>query len=476
MIVQFARRGKGVGSGPVDYLLGQERNREGATLNQGDPDLIQSLIDSSPYAKKYTSGFLCFAEADLTQETKDRLMADFEKALLPGLDKDQYSILWVEHLDKGRLELNFVIPNIELHSGKRLQPYYHFADNPRIDAWRTIQNLELGLHDPDDPANQQELVSAKDTPSDAKEIQQLLTDGLLNLAQSGVIRSRKGVIGALESRGFEITRVTAKSISIKNPESGKRNIRLKGLLYEQDFEYGEGLQLAIEEASQRYRANAKERLREARATYSRCVESKRAENYKRHPRSAITLESLGDENMDLAAHHGDHSPDSVLGRDLVAGHDHRSEPTRDQSPTIDIASISSQGRKHSDEYVWRPKTTLHQNRSGRGQLRSERGVPVEDTRGILENDRVRNPIIERIRAVADAARNTTKRVRDALQGFGEKVRTEQQGKPTLTEQCEQLDHAGKQLDSATPAIGNAIQQEKSLARQNRRSQGIGFSR
>ncbi|MDF5178625.1 mobilization relaxase, partial [Vibrio parahaemolyticus] len=75
MIVQFARRGKGVGSGPVDYLLGKDRNRERATLNQGDPDLVQSLIDSSPYAKKYTSGFLCFAEADLTQETKDRLMA-----------------------------------------------------------------------------------------------------------------------------------------------------------------------------------------------------------------------------------------------------------------------------------------------------------------------------------------------------------------------------------------------------------------
>lgn len=476
MIVQFARRGKGVGSGPVDYLLGQDRNREGATLNQGDPDLVQSLIDSSPYAKKYTSGFLCFAEADLSQETKDCLMADFEKALLPGLDKDQYSILWVEHLDKGRLELNFVIPNIELHSGKRLQPYYHFADNPRIDAWRTIQNLELGLHDPDDPANQQELVSAKDTPSDAKEIQQLLTDGLLNLAQSGTIRSRKGVIGALESKGFEIARVTSKSISIKNPESGKRNIRLKGLLYEQDFEYGEGLQLAIEEASQRYRANAKERLREARATYSRCVESKRAENNKRHPRTAITLEPLSDENMDLATHHGHHSPDSVLGGDLVAGHNHRSEPTRDQSPTIDTKSIISQGRKYSDEYVWRPKPTLHQDRSGREELRIERSVPMEDTRGILENDRIRNPIIERIRAVADAARNTTKRVRDALQGFGEKIREEQRGQPTLKEQCERLDRASEQLDESAPAVGKAIQREQSLVRQNRRSQSIGFSR
>ncbi len=32
MIVKFHARGKGGGSGPVDYLLGRERNREGATV------------------------------------------------------------------------------------------------------------------------------------------------------------------------------------------------------------------------------------------------------------------------------------------------------------------------------------------------------------------------------------------------------------------------------------------------------------
>ncbi|WP_434221106.1 hypothetical protein, partial [Klebsiella pneumoniae] len=42
-------------------------------------------------------------------------------------DRDQYACLWVEHRDKGRLELNFVIPNIELQSGKRLQPYFDRA-------------------------------------------------------------------------------------------------------------------------------------------------------------------------------------------------------------------------------------------------------------------------------------------------------------------------------------------------------------
>jgi hypothetical protein len=71
-------------------------------------------------------------------------MDSFEACLFAGLDLDQYNCLWVEHRDKGRLELNFVIPNIELTTGKRLQPYYHSADTKRVDAWRTIQNLTYG--------------------------------------------------------------------------------------------------------------------------------------------------------------------------------------------------------------------------------------------------------------------------------------------------------------------------------------------
>jgi hypothetical protein len=56
----------------------------------------------------------------------------------PGLDKDQYQILWVQHQDKvnqtqeTRLELNFVIPNVELSTGKRLQPFYAPVDLDRV--------------------------------------------------------------------------------------------------------------------------------------------------------------------------------------------------------------------------------------------------------------------------------------------------------------------------------------------------------
>ncbi|MBJ3272186.1 nuclease, partial [Salmonella enterica subsp. enterica serovar Aberdeen] len=55
MIVKFHPRGRGGGAGPVDYLLGNDRKRDGASVLQGKPEEVRELIDASPYAKKYTS-------------------------------------------------------------------------------------------------------------------------------------------------------------------------------------------------------------------------------------------------------------------------------------------------------------------------------------------------------------------------------------------------------------------------------------
>ena len=52
MIVKFHPRGRGGGAGPVDYLLGKDRQREGASVLQGKPEEVRELIDASPYVKK----------------------------------------------------------------------------------------------------------------------------------------------------------------------------------------------------------------------------------------------------------------------------------------------------------------------------------------------------------------------------------------------------------------------------------------
>ena len=73
MIIKIHSRGIGSGSGPVDYLLGKDRDREDARLDRGDPEQMIQLIDSSQFAQKYTSGVLSFAERDLDEHQSNRL-------------------------------------------------------------------------------------------------------------------------------------------------------------------------------------------------------------------------------------------------------------------------------------------------------------------------------------------------------------------------------------------------------------------
>ena len=255
---------------------------------------------------------LSFAEQDLPPGQREKLMASFERVLMPGLDKDQYSVLWVEHRDKGRLELNFLIPNTELLTGKRLQPYYDRADRPRIDAWQTIVNGTLGLHDPNAPENRRALVTPSALPEAKQEAAQAITRGLLALASAGELKTRQDVTEALESAGFEIVRTTKSSISIADPDGG-RNIRLKGAIYEQSFNAGEGLRAEIESAAADYLRDAESRIQRAREVCQSGTERKREENQRRHPRPRPEA---------VLSHEPAHERDAAHGQPDVA--DHRS--------------------------------------------------------------------------------------------------------------------------------------------------------
>ena len=291
MIVKMFKRGAGGGSGPVNYLLGKNRDREGATLLRGDPDEIKALIDSSKYAQKYTSGVLSFEEKDIPEATKQRLMDSFERALLPALDKDQYSVLWVEHRDKGRLELNFVVPNLELQTGKRLQVYFHAQDRYRMRDWQTIQNIENDFKDPDDPLKRQLITLPNNLPENRKEAQLAITHSLNELHKVGEINSRADVIKTLADAGFTVARETKSSISIAAPDGGK-NIRLTGALYEREFSLGHGasLESEVRRESAAYRESRYERLSRARASFGEGFRRKLEHNQQRYKRAERELD------------------------------------------------------------------------------------------------------------------------------------------------------------------------------------------
>lgn len=265
MLVKINSRGSEGGASPINYLLGENLDRAGARVLSGNPYLTKELIDATDYAMRYTSGTLSFEEAPncLTEEQKKAVMQKFESVIFCGLESDQYNILWVEHTDKDRLELNFLIPNQELRSGNRLQPFYYVADKRRVNAFQDIINHDYKLTDPHDTTKKRlhnpyhhrdwnklskpsdfnrkplDKIDNKDELRDeiGNRLLEIITDDVNYAKHYRVINTRASVVKWLEEeQGLTVTRAAynSKTISVTSPAI-KGNIRLKGAMYEYDF-------------------------------------------------------------------------------------------------------------------------------------------------------------------------------------------------------------------------------------------------
>ena len=287
MIVKFFKHGTGGSKGVFDYLLKDKEQPDGkrvdAEVFRGDIDNQALLIDSLDFKQKYTSGCLSFTETadQVTQAQKNALMDGFEQTIRAGLDVDRVAVSWIEHRDKGRLELNFVFANVDLEHGRVFQPYVHSVDKRRVNEWKDMQNIKHGFTDPNDPANKRLMAQRDNLPRDIKDARQAITEGLQALVIEGMITNRDDVIQALTSSGFEIARETDKAISIKNP-AGKRNIRLTGGLYERDFNFSSEIQNTVTAASTDYRARSTERYDAAKQLYDSEITRKRDYHQARH--------------------------------------------------------------------------------------------------------------------------------------------------------------------------------------------------
>jgi len=505
VIVKIHSRGAGSGSGPVDYLLGKDRQREQATVLRGDPDRVCELIDSCDFARSYTSGVLSFQEPDIADFEKSRLMDEWEQTLMTGLDRDQYNCLWVEHRDKGRLELNFVIPNIELQSGKRLQPYFDRADRPRVNAWQTLTNDRLGLRDPNDPLNRRPITQASDLPRDKQQAAEKITAGLMNLMQQGEIRSRQDVVKQLESYGLSVARETKNSISIADPDGGK-NIRLKGMIYERDFKFGEGLRGEIEAAGAGYRAEREARVREAGNVYQRGLEIKLAEHQQRYPRT----ERPADEHSQILPPErtGLDTPvrrtaDHDTGRDnLVSGNGHHFPPERNGQLQPATGEPESPERRRRDDLQGRQaaehlscgtaeESPWHRDlqidsRKHRDEVHREvtPSEPTETPQHVFitedrqNHDRNGKAASERLRKLTDKLRTTAAGVAGQLQQLATHVRdyltgigAQRQGMSELEQSGERLVRAGRTLEQRSKPIHALVKQQIRQEKQQSRYEG-----
>ncbi len=273
MIVKFLASRKAKGSKAVQYLLDIERHKAfKPKIIKGNQILTETLIKNNKHKQKATMGVLSFEEKNIDEKLKYKLMADFEKVLFPNMTYENYNILWVEHRDKGRLELNFVVPKIELTTRKSLNPYWDKFDRTRINQWREIQNLKYDLSSPEDlrkkrtTSHENEQTDQKGlTPNRQKNIKAAQIDKYIveNIAS---FQNRDEILAFLNEKE-EIYKAEGKKtyIALYFDSEQTKSTRLKGLYANEQFRTPRELEKLIEQEQERIREQQEKRSKSNKA-------------------------------------------------------------------------------------------------------------------------------------------------------------------------------------------------------------------
>ncbi|MGN8482031.1 relaxase/mobilization nuclease domain-containing protein, partial [Helicobacter pylori] len=254
MLVKFwgTNQGGGDGDGSVNYLLNERVKQGTAKVLKGDANLTKSLLLSLTQKHKACVGCLSFEEPNINESLKYELMESFENALLTQEMQGRYNILWVEHTDKGRLELNFVIPKIDLERQKAFNPYYHKVDLKRIDTWKDCINLKHNFTNPKDLEKQHNIQQHQTKNPQNKELLKTYEklDKLIQDNLGKLFNSRVDIINFLKANQCEVTRQGKDYISVKLPNEPKAK-RLKGFYYHETFRTIADIRNQLSEARQR---------------------------------------------------------------------------------------------------------------------------------------------------------------------------------------------------------------------------------
>ena len=295
MHLKFLARGTGSAAVAAAYLLAVKdasgKARVSVEVLRGDPHAVAAVADGLPFKHRYTSGVVAWSPEDApTRPELERFVDEFEKTAWAGLDPDRYAWAVVLHRDDdGGVHLHIFVARCDLATGVSLNiapPGWERMFDPLRDAF----NHEHGWSRPDDPSRLRPFRPAPHLAYQARaarrsgedvepDVRKEIGMHLLELVAAGRVKDRAGVVVALEARGYEVPRQGEHYLTARDPATGKR-WRLKGALYERDFDRGRFLREAPESSGDRDRADvdddpaaaawkAVEKARRRRADYNR---------------------------------------------------------------------------------------------------------------------------------------------------------------------------------------------------------------
>jgi len=255
MIIKiFKNVGKGSSKGPINYLLGKdkdgkERDPEPKVLNElvageGSKNAVAFLIDNNHRQNKYTSGVISFRDDEKPSGKEIQgILKDFRETFLPTLEEDRAPVLWVLHRDKGNVELHFLVAKQDAKNGRALNIAPPGAQAQRLlNDFQKVQNDKLGYKQVVPNLLSVQFDSFEKRTRKAK-FSKYLTDKV----KANEIQNRSDLLRHLQQDlKWKVSRIGQDYISVI-PAGKDKPIRLKGPAFTAKADYREMLKQASDQ-------------------------------------------------------------------------------------------------------------------------------------------------------------------------------------------------------------------------------------
>lgn len=418
MIAKYFKGGKST-RGVVEYLLNEREQLGTARTLRGNPELTKHLIKENTNKLKYRSGCLAFQESNISEQQKAEIMDLFEKNTFAGLDKEQYNILWVEHTDKGRLELNFVIPRLELTSGKAFNPHWHKQDQTRLLKFQEYINAEYGFTSAFSESKRELIRIDKNKKNSQikKEIHQVVLDNI----KSRHIQNREELLQFFKNSGATIPRKGKDYITV---QFGDEKHRLKGDIYGESFTTIDSIKETIRATEREHKPTTRAELRELKQELDRLMEFKAKTNREKYPRREQNYirehkprirEPKKEQNLQV---HRDsiNEPNNRGSRELLSNSQSERQQQMDSTKKVEIRGQKREVHSQRERYMdIRKKSKDNENRG-------------------LEDDRAGENIKRRIERSRAKREELTTRVREHVSQIHSEFRRDNAELQKRTEQ------------------------------------------
>ena len=231
----------------LDYLLRINKEEEQqfvkvlSQTNRKDIEIFNEYIKEKDFKNPYITGVLSFEEQDIDNDLKTKIMNDFEEMLFADIPtENRPPVLWVQHTDKNRLELNYTTFN-SLQDQRHYQCYYHLNDKNLFNSFCEKINYENNISsvlDIKEHKASNTLVNNLNNkiPDEKKELVNKLQEEIIAKIINEELNNREELILFIQSKNIIINRVRENAISIKFNKDDKP-ISLKGDIYEQSRNY-----------------------------------------------------------------------------------------------------------------------------------------------------------------------------------------------------------------------------------------------